>query len=397
MYYSKLILSSSKFVLALLIGAALFLSGCGNEESDDITGGNGTTIEHSSTITSDETWAKGDIHIIKGYVYVNDAILTIEAGTTVQFASDAALIIQTAAGLIADGTTGQITFTGQTKQNGFWRYIEFQDAAANLNCKMINCLVEYGGGYGDNASMLYIYNNPTISSCTFRYSSSNGVEIDDDARPVFNNNTITLNTKSPVIADFESAASIGYGDYSGNGQEYIDLSSGTLTYDAALKKQNVPYSFSGYNYINNATLTIEAGTNILMNTDAAVIVGENGGFVAQGTSSDSIVISSRVAQKGYWRYIEFQDDAVSAECKLDYCAVEFGGGYGTTASMLYIYNNATVTNSAFRSSSSNGVYIDDDARPTFSNNTITLNDLSPINGDFESAASIGYGLWKLQR
>ena len=62
--------------------------------------------EHTTNITTSETWTAG-IHIIDGYVYVsNGAILTIEAGSIIKFTESAALIIQTNSGLIADGTAG---------------------------------------------------------------------------------------------------------------------------------------------------------------------------------------------------------------------------------------------------------------------------------------------------
>lgn len=381
--------SVSKFML-LLTAAAFIFYGC--DSSDNGAGpDNGTEIEHSSTIESDETWAKADVHIIKGYVYVKNATLTIEPGSVVKFLSDAALIIDVGGGLIADGTSEAITFTGQTAQAGFWRYIEFQDDANNQNCKMINCVIEYGGGYSNDAAMLYIDNNLTITNCTIRSSSSNGVEIDQDAQPVFNNNTITDNVKSPINGNFKSAIYIGYGSYTGNGQDYINLSSGKIQKTSILKKQDVPYNLNGYNYIEEAILTIEAGVDITFGSDASLIVDLNGGLLAIGTIINPITFTGQVAQKGYWRYIEIQDDAVSASCKLDYCIVEYGGGYSSTASMIYVDNNATVTNSTIRNSSSHGIKFDDDAKPVFTGNTVTLNELSPVLANFKNITYIGTG------
>ena len=391
MFYSKLILSSSKFILALFIGAALLLSGCGNEESSDITGGNGATIEHSSNITSDETWAKGDIHIIKGTVTVTNAILTIQPGAIVKFASNARLVIDNAGGLIADGATEAITFTGETAQAGYWYYIEFQDDAANQNCKMINCIVEYGGGYNNSAAMIYIENSPTISNCTFRYSSSNGVKIDGDADPNFSGNTITSNALSPIIGYFKSAPSIGYGNYTGNEQDYINLYGGQILKTSTLKKIDVPYNLNSTNTIKNGILTIEAGANFTMDSDSRLVVGENGGLLAQGNAANIITFTGKVQQKGYWYYIEFQNDAASANCKMSYCLVEYGGGYNGTASMIYVYNNASITNNIIRNSSSHGIEFDENSEPVFFGNTITLNDLSPVLADFENITYLGTG------
>ena len=348
-------------------------------------------IEHTTNITTSETWASG-IHIIQGTVYVsNGAILTIQAGSIIKFNKDASIIVQTNSGLIADGTTGAITFTGFATENGYWRFIQFNDDALNASCKLINCVIEYGGGYSNSSASLIINNDATVNNCLIRYSSSNGAIIDDAARPSFTNNTITLNDASPIYAYFTSAASIGAGSYSGNSSDFIDLYSGTRRENGTLLKQDVPYRLNATNYIENSTLTISAGANFLMNADATLIISTNGGLTATGTELDSIHFTGFAEQKGYWRYVSFEDDALDANCNLDYCIFEYGGGYSSSSGIVIINNDVTITNSAIRNSSSHGVLIDDGARPTFNNNTITMNDLSPIYGDFESITSIGYG------
>ncbi|MBN1407010.1 MAG: fibronectin type III domain-containing protein [Calditrichaceae bacterium] len=347
--------------------------------------------EHTTNITASETWAAG-IHIIDGYVYVsNGAVLTIEAGSIVKFKESAALVIQTNSGLIADGTAGTITFTGVAAENGYWRFIQFNDDALNASCRLINCVIEYGGGYSSSSAELVINNNATVTNCTVRFSSSNGVIIDNAARPSFDNNTITLNDLSPIAAGFTSAASIGVGSYTGNVSDFIDLDNGTITENGTILKQDVPYRMNNYNYVENSTLTIAAGASFLMNVDAALVIDTNGGLTATGTELDSIKFTGFAEQKGYWRFVVFEDDALDANCNLDYCIFEYGGGYSSNSATVVINNDATITNSAVRNSSTHGVEISAKARPTFDNNTISMNNKSPIHGDFESMTSIGYG------
>ncbi|MBN2423974.1 MAG: hypothetical protein JXR46_00045 [Calditrichaceae bacterium] len=347
--------------------------------------------QHSTNITTNETWPSG-IHHVEGYIYIsNGATLTIEAGAVIKFAEDAAIIVQTNSGLIADGTTGAITFTGQAAQNGYWRFIQFNNDALNANCKLINCIIEYGGGYSSNSASLIVNNNAMISNCTIRNSSSNGVEIEAAARPTFTGNIVTSNDASPISADFACAASIGTGTYSGNNSDFIELDGGTIEQNCTFLKHDVPYRLNSYNYVENSTLSIQAGAAFLMNADAAIIVSTNGGLLADGAEEDSIHFTGYAEQKGHWRFISFESDAVHANCKLNYCVIEYGGGYSSSSASVLIYNNATITNSNIRNSESHGVIIDSDARPTFNNNTITLNNKSPIYGDFESMTSIGYG------
>ncbi|MEJ2054304.1 MAG: hypothetical protein P8X42_10320, partial [Calditrichaceae bacterium] len=308
--------------------------------------------EHSSNITSDETWAAG-IHIVEGYVYVsNGAVLTIEAGAIIKFGTNAGLIIQTNSGLIADGTTGTITFTGEAEQKGYWRFIDFNDDATAVNCKLINCVIEYGGGYSGSSAELIIGNDATVHNCTIRNSSSNGVSIEAGANPDFTGNTITLNNAGPIIAEFTNASSIGTGNYTGNANDFIDLDNGTLKENKTFLKQDVPYRLNDYSYVDNATLTIQAGSRFLMNSEAGMYIGTNGGLMAEGTENDSITFTGYAEQKGYWRFIQLQEDAIPANCHLDYCIIEYGGGYSNSSASLIIRNDATVTNSNIRNSDS---------------------------------------------
>lgn len=381
------------FAFTLILSSFLLFNGCEqttNPDKGDDTGGN--TIEHSSSITSNESWSKDKTHVINGYVSISNATVTIEAGATVVFKSGASLNVSTGGGLIADGTTAQITFTGETKQVGFWDYIEFSDDAVNANCIMKNCLIEYGGGYSDNGAMLYIENNATVSNCSIKQSLSNAVEIDDAAFPTFTNNTVTANAKSPVVASFKNASTIGKGTYTGNGYDYIDLSSGTLTQNATLLKQDIAYMFNGYNAVKNATLTIEAGTTIQMNSGADITITTGGGLIANGVAiTDPITFTGTQEQNGYWDYIEFESDAVNANCQMTNCIIQYGGGYSTSGAMVYIDNGPTFNNNTIQNSASYGVKIDDKAKPTFTGNVIRLNTLSPIHGDFESIGYIGQG------
>src|SRR3990172_7880936 len=94
----------------------------------------GTTyaLNHSSNITSSETWAAADNpHIVTTSIHVyNSATLTIEPGCLVKFDGGATLYIgyYSAATLIADGTSGSpITFTSNasTPAPGDWSGILF--------------------------------------------------------------------------------------------------------------------------------------------------------------------------------------------------------------------------------------------------------------------------------
>ncbi len=393
-------MNRSIFKFVILTGltiSILGLFGCDNLKSptddDNSEGGNNNsnTITHSGIISSDETWSKDKIHVIDSWITIKNATVTIEAGATVEFVSGGEINVSTGGGLVADGSASPILFTGQTKQSGFWDYIEFKNDAVNANSRLINCIFEYGGGYSDNGALLYINNGATVKNCTIRHSASTGVKIDDEAQPIFENNTIT-SCKMPIQGYVKNAGFIGKGTYTGNTNNYIKLESGTINLSYTLLKQDVPYLFSNWCNIRNATLTIEAGTTIQMGSGAEIDVQTNGGLIADG-STEAITFTGAVQQNGYWDYIEFSSDAVNANSRLINCIIEYGGGYSNNAAQVYIDNSPTVKNCTIRYSSSNGVEIDDEANPTFVGNTITANTLCPVKGAFKSIASIGVGTY----
>ncbi len=377
--------------LFLLVFSMFLLQGCDqvlNSDNND----NSNTNEHSSNITSDETWTKDQTHYISGYITITNATLTIEPGATVVFKSDAAILVSTAGGLIADGTQGKITFTGETKQPGFWDYIQFLSDANNANSILKNCVIEYGGGYSSKGAMLYIENGATVSNCTLQYSASNGVQISGNASPNFLNNTITKSNDVPIKGEFETIGYIGKGDYTGNGTDVIDIRSGNLTQNATIYKQTVPYRLNGYCRVQNANLQIEAGATIEMNSGSSLLIETNGGILADGTT-EPITITGAVQQNGYWDYVRIQNDANSANCILKKVTMEYGGGYSTSSAMFSVDNNATIQNCTFRYSQSYGVEIKDNGRPVFTDNTITANDKAPVKLKFKAISALGSGAY----
>jgi uncharacterized protein YfdQ (DUF2303 family) len=383
----------SKIIFIVLLGMAFIFNGC--ETTDSITGGDdpgsGGDLEHSGTISKDETWSKDKIHIIDGYLTIENATLTIEPGTIVKFMQSSRIVVDEAGGLIADGTSETIKFTGNVEQNGYWYFIEFRSTANNTDCKLINCIIEYGGGYADYSASLTIYNNATVKNCTIKNSKSSGVYIDEDAAPVFTDNTITGCDKSPVKAYLRSANYIGYGSYTGNSLDYIYLSADEVKKNSTMKKQDVPYVIDGYASVSNATLTIEAGTTVKFDANSRLYIDENGGMVAQGTATDMITFSGKIEQKGYWYFIYFESTAASANSIMDFCKVEYGGGYADYSASVVVNNNATITNSIIQNSNSKGIHFDDEARPVFHDNTVTLNESFPVEAYMSNVSFIGTG------
>src|SRR3990172_9876966 len=142
-----------------------------------LTTGTTYALNHSSNITSSETWAAADNpHIVTTGIYVyGGATLTIEPGCLVKFDAYAALYIgyYSAATLNAAGTSGNpITFTSNagTPAPADWQGIVFFNSTVDGSTIMDYCTVEYGGYGGYNSNINCDSASPTIQNCTIRYS-----------------------------------------------------------------------------------------------------------------------------------------------------------------------------------------------------------------------------------
>ncbi len=105
-----------------------------------------------------------------GYHVETGTTLTIEPGCVIEIGAGAGF--DASGKLIASGTSSKpITFTGKSKEAGYWGYIEIRSALAN---KLDYCTIEYGGNGG--YSMLYIDDAAVVSllNNTFKNSSNHG-------------------------------------------------------------------------------------------------------------------------------------------------------------------------------------------------------------------------------
>jgi hypothetical protein len=104
-------------------------------------------------IQTSATWRNlGVPYILKDDIELSEQngtlpILTLEPGVRLEF-DNAGLLVYDGA-LVADGTSGRITFTGYSTSNT-WRGIIFRSTPDAPQSILRNCIVEYGGYWGGN-------------------------------------------------------------------------------------------------------------------------------------------------------------------------------------------------------------------------------------------------------
>ncbi len=143
----------------------------------------GGTID--GVIQSNSYWKKQPVaYEILNTISVKNSVLTIEPGTKLLMHADGEFIIDSGAGLIADGGQQAIIFTGIVQSHGSWRQIYFSPGAIANSCRLVNCQILYGGNNQIMPGMIYCDQiAPTIRNCYIGFSATYGIYV---------NGTITL-------------------------------------------------------------------------------------------------------------------------------------------------------------------------------------------------------------
>jgi len=156
---------------------------------------------------------------------------------------------------------------------------------------------------------------------------------------------------------------------------------------------------TGELYVDGATLTIEPGAIVRFTQGNGMYFGYYSGnsgatLIANGTTEKPITFTSVASTKspGDWDYIGFYDGA-STLSSMDFCVVEYGGGYNENTGMVYVEESAvSITNSSLRFSESQGAVLNNSGYFTaFTGNTVQDNGGSALKVEASSAHTIGTG------
>jgi hypothetical protein len=165
----------------------------------------------TGTVHTTGTWVNPGVpYVLGGDVAIQDnstnPVITIAAGNTVKFQPDVELYTgyAGAGGLIADGTSGRITFTSNvaSPSPGDYYHVGFYDLTIDANSRLVNCNLLYGGGFGTGDGDIYIADAlPVITGDSIGYSlgygiSTYGVHPDRDTLIFYN--TFFNNDSGPV-------------------------------------------------------------------------------------------------------------------------------------------------------------------------------------------------------
>ena len=338
------------------------------------------TIQHRDDINQDQVWSADSIHVIANSISVRQAILRIEPGTIVKFASDAALSIMDSAGLIADGSIEEINFTSDIKENGAWKHIYFSNHALHDSCRLIKCNFEYGGGDSIRSGIIFCDDaSPVIQSCTIKNSANCGIVFRGDCRESrFESNLIANCDFVPVQTYPINVSLLSGNSYQDNGLNHIRIIHRLIDFSAAWENLSLPYRLADGLEIKGGKLVIDAGVNLIFEDNEDATISEKGIIEAIGNPTSRVIFTGAGGKT--WQGIHFDATADFQNSRLVHCVIE-NGGYDTNypANVILHSGIPEISDCIIHLSAGYGIYISGNLTANiFSNNIITRNASAPI-------------------
>lgn len=368
--------SGSRFIQAssfgLILSAVFLLSACNQiptqppTDPPPIGGGGACAITVTQDITVPTLAINSNStcdYFVSGQVYVKST-LTIEAGVVMKFAKDARLWVDGGEIIAVGQPNARIVMQGFSPIQGYWEGITFGTQAGNTRleyvdimdagqtCTIIGCPQAAIKGYGGGQLSL---KNSSVSN-----SYVNGAVL-GDSLVAFSNNRFFNNRWHGLVVDADKVFLLDTNsDYAGtgkpNGDPYVALSTGSVVaHKATWKKLNAPYKISGYIGLES-TLTLEPGITILFGSGgegdgATLSIDVGGSLIAVGTAANPITFT-RVPGAQYWGGIYFSPYNTSADSRLEYTQMSYGGDNDLVAkAFLNLYSaKVLVANSRFENS-----------------------------------------------
>ncbi len=321
-------------ILFTLIPAFLLIQGCKKEEEvpiekDPVV----LDCDYFETDRVLEDDPNRPVDFIITCVAKVEGNIEIREGVVIEFEDDAGLYIEVGT-LKAEGTPSKkVVFTGVNKIKGSWRGIFY--ASKSTNNILDHTVVSYAGGgsfnvFGDLGNVI-VFEHAKVAITNTEISNGNEHGLNAVWRNTeireFNNNTITGNTKYPVISLTE------YGNvydasnnFVGNDMDYIFLDgSYVIRGNRTWQKTNVPYLIDGAITIDkNESLIIEAGAELRFEDQSEIFVNAGGYLAVNGEASDYVLITGIVNQPGAWLGIMNQSDDLRNV--INYAEIAYAGG-----------------------------------------------------------------------
>lgn len=340
--------------------------------------------ELSEDILSSQTLVAGCYRVTSAIEIDEGALLSIEAGSMLQFEEDAGLRIQDGALSAIGDAENPIVFTSAANnpQAADWAGIHFtSNYPENI---LEHTIVAYAGDRRDAVMGTRTYAavrvggraQVSLRNSSFQHNDVRALLFDDGAQiNDFSNNSFSANLGYPVQLESNQLGSLDTeSDYAGedlaeNDHNRIDVRGGEVHDTQTWLALNVPYEFNDRTFIvGSAEVTIDPGVRLYFGESNGIRVSDDASLSAVGTEDAPILFtgSSSFPNPGDWAGLHFSSN--NPANTLEHSHVEYAGGradnlMGTRTNAAVRVSNGgylNLRNSRIAFSSEAGLKLDDD-------------------------------------
>ena len=314
----------------------------------------------------EDTGIEIDYRVPAGCVLKMNGEDTIAPGVGIEFGSDSGIAIDGNNALRAEGTAdAPIVFKGATEVKGSWRGIL-------VNSNNVNNVFEYveishagGGPFNSNGDVatfiLWSDSRVRIANSTLSEGLEYGVTTYPSIDLTWENNVVTTHDKEPLNITASAIDALdGASDLTGNASDKVRVFASPISENKTWNTLSVPYLMAAdgnvVTVVDDAVVTVEAGTRFEFGADGGIAVQDNAGFVAQGAEDARIVFTGSTEAPGAWRGFLFESG--NTQNVLDYVEIAYAGGgqFNSNGDLgaIIVWADAflTVTNSIIRDADS---------------------------------------------
>jgi hypothetical protein len=339
----------------------------------------GPTMHPGNNVEADEVWtADGSPHLVP-YDFTIHAQIVVEPCAVVQLGESLTLTLVEGGELIAEGEADRpIRF--ERLEEDRWTAIRLLGGTASF----AYAVLDGGGRTGNTAADLtgaLIVRGRSDATAPDGTLAVNHVEITDSESPGVrldalggftadsDDLTITAGASHPISAAATGVGTIPAGDYTGNVDDQIVLTTANnerILADATMHDRGVPYLVGLPGQVADlrvqanpgglATLTIEPGVELRFPSASVFTIDHAGGgspatgaLIALGTEDDPIVFTSASSDPapGDWLGVYF-GGTLAGDDRLDHVRVEYAGGASSSGSDSCPYPGESIPNAAIR-------------------------------------------------
>ena len=246
----------------------------------------------------------GCYNVDKDIEIENGGNLSLEPGVVLKFGTGTRLIAKSGGSFTSVGTqSNPVVLTAQDPTPGYWRGIEFADSNSSRN-KLVNSVLEYGGGGSDRATVLMRSSLDTnsrleIAGSLVRRCLGAGVAARSE-RDLLNLLDGSVITECGYPLDLHILGLDGItqrNQFIGNEEDLIDLRNALVSSDFQLMDLGVPYVVNDLT-VQNVRLDVLEGVEIKFRVDGELEV--NGSLFVEGRPDKRVVFSGTTEQRGHW-------------------------------------------------------------------------------------------------